>query len=153
MELTGPVILGVLGVGAATVAALTRDSIRACLALGTVVISLSLLSLIHFHAPLAAAALLIAQAGLGVVMYRLALPEDEEQRTVPLAALATGLALAGILVVALAPTLGVAGGGNIGDGGDDSAYGTWLIAASALAALAVTVGLNALWLGRDETQP
>ena len=146
MELIAPGLLCAMSAAAAAVAALARSPSRACLALGLTVVCVAALALLHFEAPLAGASLLIAHGGLGVVNGRLARQGKASPDGIgPGWALAVVVTLAGILVAALAPAAAT-DEGPVAPG--DQAF---LVAVVALVALAVTLGLSAVWRNDDGT--
>jgi hypothetical protein len=150
MELIVPGILGATGIAAAVVAALAGTATRACLALGLTAACVAALALLHFAAPLSAAAILIAYGGLGIVSGRLAGRHDVATGRTGLAwPVALAVALAVTLVVCLVSTAGGMGGAGEAPPGN----GPFLVAAAGLAALAVILGLSAVWrasVGRQD---
>ena len=146
MELIAPAVLGLTGGIAAIVAALGPDPTRACLALGVTVASVAALALIHFDAPLAAAAILIAHGGLGVVNARLArqacaVGGRARQGWVLLVVVTFAM----ILFAAVVPASSLPVEHTSQLAGEQSfRIQAFLIAAVSLAALAVTLGLNAV---------
>ncbi|MDA0334311.1 MAG: hypothetical protein O2782_04015 [bacterium] len=157
MELIAPAILCLTASVAASVAALASDPMRSCMALGVTVASVAALALLHFDAPLAAAAILVAHGGLGVVNARLAQQVcDSDQASVSDQAsappvggvrqiwmLAVIVTFSGVLVVSLAPAAAPMTGAE----GATAHPGTnaFPVAALSLAALSAILGLNAVW--------
>ena len=141
MELIAPGVLCAVSVAAAAVAALARNPSRACAAIGVTVASVAALALLHFEASLAGASVLIAHGGLCIVNGRLA-----RKGTADTDGIGTGwtvaavVTLTGILVAALSPAAVAATGDSIAP--RDQAF---LIGVGGLLALAVTLGLSAVW--------
>jgi hypothetical protein len=146
MELIAPAVLCVAAGITAVAAALAPDPTRACLALGATVAAIAALALIHFDAPLAAAAILIAHGGLGVINARLARQACAVGGRVRHGwVLLVVVAFAGILFAAVVPasSLPVASTAPL-TGPQASSIQAFLIAVVSLAAVAVTLGLNAV---------
>ncbi len=150
MELIAPAILCLMGSVAASVAALASDPMRSCMALGVTVASVAALALLHFDAPLAAAAILVAHGGLGVVNARLAhQASDPDPASAPVGGarlvwmLVVIVTFAAVLAVSLAPAAAPMTGAE--GATDQPGIDAFLVAAVSLAALAAILGLNAVW--------
>ena len=140
MELIAPGVLCAVSVAAAAVAALARNPSRACAAIGVTVASVAALALLHFEASLAGASVLIAHGGLCIVNGRLA-----RKGTADTDGIGTGWTVAAVvtltgILVALSPAVVAATGDSIVP--RDQAF---LIGVGGLIALAVTLGLSAVW--------
>jgi hypothetical protein len=138
VELIVSSVLAVSVVTAAGVAALTGNPVRAWLASAAAIICVAALALIHFAAPLAAAALLIANGGLAVAhgLHRQRSAGAPGKRLWGLLAV---MLLAGVLIVALLPTISTAA--NEYSHVDQAQF---LVAMGGFIALAVILGLNSI---------